>query len=68
MTERLLLRLVMVTRRLMDVAGVEMLDADERQVLRDVSAHLRTTYGPRNERTGDGSYARSLADERGSGL
>jgi len=58
----------MVTRRLMDVAGVEMLDDDERQVLRDVSAHLRTTYGPRNEQRGESPRARSLVDERGSGL
>ncbi|HEY5420159.1 MAG TPA: hypothetical protein VIL10_05445 [Marmoricola sp.] len=45
--DRLLLRLVMVTRRVIDVAGLEMLDEAERQVLRDVSRYLRTKYGSR---------------------
>jgi hypothetical protein len=45
--DRLLLRLVMVTRRVIDVAGLEMLDEAERQVLRDVSGYLRTKYGSR---------------------
>jgi hypothetical protein len=45
--DRLLLRLVMVTRRVIDVAGLEMLDEAERQVLRDVSAYLRSKYGSR---------------------
>lgn len=49
---RLLLKLVMVTRRVIDVAGVEMLDEAERQVLRDVSRYLRTTYG-RTQEGGD---------------
>lgn len=46
---RLLLRLVMVARRVIDVAGVDMLDEAERQVLRDVSRYLRVTYGRTRE-------------------
>jgi len=57
--DRLLLRLVMVTWRVIDVAGVEMLDEAERQVLRDVSGYLRTKYGSRTPGGEDGRGGRT---------
>ena len=57
--DRLLLRLVMVTRRVIDVAGLEMLDEAECRVLRDVSGYLRTKYGTRQAGGEDGRGVRA---------